>query len=960
MTASAALGRRGPSARGGSPGTLLTLLALAATFALSVASVTLRPEGAPVAAWWPAAGVSALVVALSPVRRWPLLAAALVALAFAANLVGDRPPGLALMFGVTNTAESLAVAILLGAHRRRPVLAGFEDLGRLFLAAAGGAAVAGALAGLAVELFDTGSFLVVARAVMATHGASVLIVVPLGLLLATRPAERGAGLARTVERVVQGSAAAVVFVAVFAPAHPYPLAYLPLPLLAWAAARFPGHIACGQMLAAGVAVTVLSDLGRGPFGDLDGPATSLAALQQSYLVILVLVTLPLAIASSQRAAALRVVVGERERYRRGIRESLIGMVLLRHTGGELVVVELNGAAADLLGAPEAELVERPWTRGLAASHRTLLRSAVGSLEAGRSPTWESELWLETSPPRCVRVGLSVVPDAAEGRLVVAQLVDLTAARSSQAELTHERDFSRAVLDSVGSLVVVLDAGGGVLQVNAATESSTGARATSLVGAPATASLVCPDSAAAFEAALAACLAGETGAVHELLWRGRSARREVLTTLALLRHDTGAPLVVMTGLDVTDQRHTAHQLQTVLDATSGAIIVGTDAAGLITFFNRGAQESLGWSAEEVVGRMTKLALHDPEEVAGHARRLGVAPRFEVFTALAQQPDPPELDWTLIRKDGGRLTVSLTVNLLRDACGAVTGLVGVAQDVTERRRSEQALEIALEHERQAVSRLSELDRIKTDFVASISHELRTPMTSVLGFTQVLDSEAAGPLSEEQHALLGRVDRNGRRLLRLIENLLDLSRIESGAISMARERLDVHRVVLSAMEACSELVRARSIELVHDLDTPPAEVVGDFDQLERAVMNLVGNAVKFTPDGGHVTLTVTTVGSEAVIEVSDNGIGIDQADLPRVWDRFYRSASASDAAIEGTGLGLSIVRSIVEAHGGRVDLDSAPRAGTTVRLVLPLACSPSEHGATPQTGRPSATSRPTLSTK
>ena len=255
----------------------------------------------------------------------------------------------------------------------------------------------------------------------------------------------------------------------------------------------------------------------------------------------------------------------------------------------------------------------------------------------------------------------------------------------------------------------------------------------------------------------------------------------------------------------------------------------------------------------------------------------------------------------------------------------------------RRTEAALRDALEREREAVERLKQLDRAKTTFVSTVSHELRTPMTSVLGYTDMLLGEAAGPVTSEQRLMLEAARRNDRRLLRLIEDLLTVSLIENGTFTIDSEPVDLRTAAQGALEAVRPLLADRDLELRVDLGPRELEVLGDPDHLERVALNLLANAVKFTPDGGSIEVRLREREGNAVLEVSDTGIGIPADEQPQLFERFYRTTTAQELEVPGTGLGLSIVRTIVLSHGGHVGVRSSPGGGTTFRVDLPLGPGP-----------------------
>jgi signal transduction histidine kinase len=230
-----------------------------------------------------------------------------------------------------------------------------------------------------------------------------------------------------------------------------------------------------------------------------------------------------------------------------------------------------------------------------------------------------------------------------------------------------------------------------------------------------------------------------------------------------------------------------------------------------------------------------------------------------------------------------------------------------------------------------RLREVDRMKDDFVSLVSHELRTPLTSIRGYLELLMDES-GELTPEQLRFLKVVDRNSHRLLDLVGDLLFLAQVDAGKFSLEPAALDLASVVRESLEGCRPIAEAKEIELAQDVNEVPA-LVGDRARLGQVLDNLVSNALKFTPNGGRVSISLEAADDSVVLEVSDNGIGIAADDQAHLFERFFRSSTATENAIPGTGLGLTITKAIVERHGGQITLESVERQGTTVRVDLPL---------------------------
>jgi signal transduction histidine kinase len=243
--------------------------------------------------------------------------------------------------------------------------------------------------------------------------------------------------------------------------------------------------------------------------------------------------------------------------------------------------------------------------------------------------------------------------------------------------------------------------------------------------------------------------------------------------------------------------------------------------------------------------------------------------------------------------------------------------------------------LEGQELVVARLEALDRSKSDIIGTVSHEMRTPLTSISGYVELVLDGAGGEVPDDAKDMLRVVDRNARRLQSLVADMLMMTRLDSGE-APAREPLDMATLVACAAESLRPFADARHVDLAVG-DAAPATVDGDAGQLERVLTNVIENAVKFTPAGGTVSVGVHPATGPAgrpavMVVVADTGMGIPADALPQVFDRFFRAANAQSEVVPGTGLGLAIVREIVQAHGGEVTCSSVLGEGTTFRIALP----------------------------
>jgi two-component system phosphate regulon sensor histidine kinase PhoR len=261
---------------------------------------------------------------------------------------------------------------------------------------------------------------------------------------------------------------------------------------------------------------------------------------------------------------------------------------------------------------------------------------------------------------------------------------------------------------------------------------------------------------------------------------------------------------------------------------------------------------------------------------------------------------------------------------------------------------------EAENRLVDELRGVDQVKSDFLATVSHELRTPLTSIAGYIEILRDRTAGPLTPGQEQMLDSVDRNTVRLRHLIEDVLTLSKIESGTFTSMMRPVNLGEIIAADVTALQPAAAAKGLALSwQDIDRS-LMVSGDSGQLDRLVMNLLSNAVKFTPEGGSVSVDTGCDGGLAVLRVSDTGIGIPERERKDLFTRFFRASNAVEESIPGTGLGLAIVRTIVANHHGDLDMTSLEGRGTTVTVRIPLladqqACQPSRDVPVPGEGRP-----------
>lgn len=254
-----------------------------------------------------------------------------------------------------------------------------------------------------------------------------------------------------------------------------------------------------------------------------------------------------------------------------------------------------------------------------------------------------------------------------------------------------------------------------------------------------------------------------------------------------------------------------------------------------------------------------------------------------------------------------------------------------------RSSQDLERKVqERTRELSSALEEVRRIsktKTDFISAVSHELRTPLTSIKGYASLLLAGKMGDIPENVKDRLGKINHHSDSLVRLINELLDISRIESGKVSMQRSRQSLGPLIDNTRDLLLPQIKEKNISYVTDVPSSLPEVDIDPSQIERVLINLVGNAIKFTPENGSITIRATPERSSLTVSVIDTGIGIKEEDIPNLFTEFYRTENAINQDIKGSGLGLALAKKIIEAHRGQMTVTSKLNGGSTFSFTLPI---------------------------
>jgi len=378
-----------------------------------------------------------------------------------------------------------------------------------------------------------------------------------------------------------------------------------------------------------------------------------------------------------------------------------------------------------------------------------------------------------------------------------------------------------------------------------------------------------------------------------------------------------------------------RFRALLEAAPDAIIE-VDREGRIVLLNKVAEQLFGYEREELLGQLVEILV--PSNVRGghHKQRQGF------WANPSARPMGTGLKLEAQRKDGSLFPVEISLSPVEFEGGfRVSAFI---RDVSERRLAEEQLraiqanyteELAAKN-RELETRNDEVERanrLKSEFLSGMSHELRTPLHTIVGFTELLEEETQGPLNDKQRRFLRHIHKDSQHLLALINDVLDLSRIESGRLELQREEFPLIEALNEAVSSIRPRCDAKSIQIEVNV-SHDSDLYADRLRFKQILFNLLSNAAKFTPERGRICVEASRRESFVEVSVTDTGIGIPASQHESVFDKFYQVGQRQAGGLEGTGLGLAITRHLVEEHGGSIHLESEPGKGSRFTFSIPVA--------------------------
>lgn len=532
----------------------------------------------------------------------------------------------------------------------------------------------------------------------------------------------------------------------------------------------------------------------------------------------------------------------------------------------------------------------------------------------------------------VEISLTVSPIRnLSGQLVGASAIarDITALQHREAQLT-------SLIEAASDAFIVVGASGRIQSVNQQTENLFGYSRMELIDQPI--EMLVPDRARDHHPGLRGSY-GDHPVARPMRGRNLSGRRkdgtEFSVDISLTPLNTSQGLLVAAAVrDATERKEAEARFESLLEAAPDAIVV-VDDQGIITLANHRATGVFGYTREELVGRPVEMLVPQPNRDRHPNVRRGYVDHPAV------RPMGAGLQLWAVRKDGSKFPVDISLSPLETPSGILVS--AAVRDITDRVAAEEALRAAKEEAEQA-------NRAKSEFLSRMSHELRTPLTAILGFTELL--QIGGMPADQRDLFIDRTHRAGQHLLTLINDVLDISRVEAGSLTVSLEPVDAAPLVEEATELIAPMAQSRRIAIantVHD-----AVVMADSGRLRQVLLNLLSNAVKYNRESGAITISSMSERDVVAITIVDTGHGIAQHDLPRLFQPFDR-LGVQTGEIEGTGIGLAISRGLVELMSGTIHVESVVGEGTRFTVELPRADRPdsvAEKPAAAVGGEPAAT--------